>query len=138
MQKIFPVVVGIIKEGEKIYLQMRKKPGHPTDGFWELPGGNIEFGEAPEDALIREVKEETNFDIVIEKLLPQIFSNVWMVADGKIQVLLIAYVCRVGNGEHQHEEMKASDGQFMELHKIDYAKCLPLMKEMIELATIKT
>lgn len=134
MQRIFPVVVGIIKEGDRVYLQLRKKPGHPTDGFWEFPGGNIEFGEKPEQAVIREIKEETNFEVEIVKMLPKIFTNVWSLPDGKVQILLLAYICRVVNGEHKHEESKASDGQFMNVEEIEYDKCLPLVKEMIELS----
>ncbi len=41
------------------------KPG----GWWHLPGGGVEFGEHPDDAVIREVKEETGYDIVIDGLV---------------------------------------------------------------------
>ena len=50
-------VYGIAIETERILL-VRKKSG-PYLGLWDLPGGKIEFGESPEEALKREVREET-------------------------------------------------------------------------------
>jgi ADP-ribose pyrophosphatase YjhB (NUDIX family) len=40
-------------------LLCRVSPGHLGEGVWTLPGGGLEFGEAPEVAAVREVEEET-------------------------------------------------------------------------------
>jgi ADP-ribose pyrophosphatase YjhB (NUDIX family) len=40
-------------------LLARVAPGYPSEGSWTLPGGGMEFGESPEDALHRELAEET-------------------------------------------------------------------------------
>jgi mutator protein MutT len=50
----------------KILVIHRLKHGRE---YYVLPGGAIEKGETPEQALLREAKEETNFDVEIEKLL---------------------------------------------------------------------
>ena len=70
----FLTVDGIIKifnpNFNGIVLIKRK---NPPLGF-ALPGGFVDYGESVEDALIREMKEETNLDVKIEKLLG-IYSN---------------------------------------------------------------
>lgn len=49
----------IVKEG-KVVLIHRKKRGHE---YWVFPGGGVEKGEGHEEAIVREVKEETSLDV---------------------------------------------------------------------------
>ena len=59
------VVAAIIKKDNKILATQR---GHGEfEGLWEFPGGKIEEGETKEEALVREIKEELNADILVEK-----------------------------------------------------------------------
>ena len=64
MKELF-VVAAIIKKDNKILATQR---GYGEfEGFWEFPGGKIEDGETKEEALVREIKEELNADIIVEK-----------------------------------------------------------------------
>lgn len=61
--KTINVVAAIIKQDDKIFATQR---GYGEfKGGWEFPGGKIEAGETPEEALIREIKEELNVEIAV-------------------------------------------------------------------------
>lgn len=60
-------VNAIVTKGEKILLVKRKS--EPFKGFWSLPGGFVEYGETVEEAVKREVKEETGLTVEPEKLI---------------------------------------------------------------------
>lgn len=57
-------VAGIVIHNERILLHTTLK-----DDFWNLPGGRVEFHESTDDALVREINEELNIDVQIERLL---------------------------------------------------------------------
>ena len=65
--KTIRVVAAIIRKENKIFATQRGY-GDFKDG-WEFPGGKIEEGEAPEHAIVREIKEELNADIIVGDLL---------------------------------------------------------------------
>ena len=58
--KTIHVVAAIIRDGDKVFATQRGY-GEFKDG-WEFPGGKIESGETPEQALSREIKEELGAD----------------------------------------------------------------------------
>ena len=61
--KTVKVVAAIIRDGDKVFATQRGY-GDYKDG-WEFPGGKIEPGESPEQALEREIKEELDTDIAV-------------------------------------------------------------------------
>ena len=65
--KTIEVVAAIIRKGDKIFATQRGY-GDFKDG-WEFPGGKMETGETPEEALVREIKEELSTDIRVDKFL---------------------------------------------------------------------
>ena len=65
--KTIRVVAALIHKDGKIFATQRGYGAYKD--YWEFPGGKIEPGEAPEAALIREIKEELNTTISIERFL---------------------------------------------------------------------
>ena len=65
--KRIEVVAAIIRKGDKIFATQRGY-GEWKD-WWEFPGGKIEAGETPEEALQREIREELETRIVVERLV---------------------------------------------------------------------
>ena len=69
MKKI-KVVAAIIRDGNRIFATQR---GYGDfKGGWEFPGGKIEEGETPQEALVREIKEELETDIIVGELIDRI------------------------------------------------------------------
>ena len=65
--KTIKVVAAIICDGDRIFATQRGY-GDFKDG-WEFPGGKIEDGESPEDAIVREIREELGADIRVTGFL---------------------------------------------------------------------
>lgn len=68
--KTVRVVAAVIRKDNKIFATQRGY-GEFKDG-WEFPGGKIEEGETPEQALAREIREELNTEIQVGKLIDTI------------------------------------------------------------------
>jgi 8-oxo-dGTP diphosphatase len=61
--RVVPCVGAVVHDAAGRLLLIRR--GHdPHRGLWSLPGGRIEAGESPEQAVVREVREETGLDVV--------------------------------------------------------------------------
>lgn len=62
-ERLIRVVAGFLERDGKVLLV--KRPSHKKrGGLWEFPGGKIEEGESPEEALARELKEELGIEII--------------------------------------------------------------------------
>ncbi len=89
----------IINEKNEILLQRRKE-----ENAWGLPGGALELGESAEEALHREIKEETGLEITIEKLLGVYTKYFHTYPNGdKTQTIVMTFVCHPTGGELQRE-----------------------------------
>jgi 8-oxo-dGTP diphosphatase len=62
-----PAVAAVLRHNNSILFLHRLKK--PEPGTWALPGGKIDFGESPENALLRELNEELGINAIIGKLL---------------------------------------------------------------------
>ena len=69
-RKIVRVVAAVIRDGDKIFATQRGYGEYK--GGWEFPGGKIEENETPQEALVREIKEELEVEIKVGKLIDTI------------------------------------------------------------------
>ena len=69
-RKIIEVVAAVIKSKNKIFTTQRAYGD--IKGFWEFPGGKVEEGETPQEALIREIREELDIEIRVGELIDTI------------------------------------------------------------------
>ncbi len=76
-------------------LLARRPPGKAMEGLWEFPGGKLAAGETPEQALIRELREELGIDTEQSCLAPLAFASHGY---DDFHLLMPLYVCRVWNG----------------------------------------
>jgi mutator protein MutT len=133
-RQIFVAVALILNEAGEILLGKRNQPELPEiHGKWEFPGGGIDFGETPEQAVIREAKEETGLDVEIIRLLPKIYTNFWEREDKAEQVIILAYECKAVGGSLGSNDKEINGLKFIKREDIDYENSLPKTKEIIAL-----
>lgn len=101
-------VKGIVVYEGKTLIMKRVRPSSDGLGYWELPGGGLEYGENPHQALVRELKEETNLDI---KILKPVYTFTAIRKD--YQTVGIGFLCIPTNNHvkisHEHTEYRFVD-----------------------------
>ena len=137
VQKQIPVALAMITDVEgKILLARRNDPSIPdAHDLWEFVGGKVEFGETPEEALVREVREETGLDVKIEKLLPKVHTSMWQKDNGdELQVFLFLYACTIiGGALHESPvDPKISELRFIMLDDIPQYLMIPKDLEILQ------
>ena len=86
--------VALIDVEDRILISQRPQQ-KSMGGLWEFPGGKIETSETPENALIRELKEELDIDVSESCLAPLTFASHCY---DNFHLVMFLYVCRVWNG----------------------------------------
>jgi 8-oxo-dGTP diphosphatase len=66
-------VIGVVKK-ESLYLLTKRRSPKSEWNKWQFPGGGLEFGEKIDEAVKRELKEETGVDVKITKRLDRVFE----------------------------------------------------------------
>lgn len=103
-------VKGIVIYNHKVLILKRVRASSDGLGFWELPGGGLEYSETPEKALVRELKEETGLDI---KILKPVYT--FTAIRPNYQTVGIGFLCIPTNDHvvlsHEHTEYKFVNSQ---------------------------
>lgn len=129
---VFSAVV--IKDGT-VLLTLRKEDELPEAHLkWEYPGGKCDFGETPEEAVVREVLEETGIKVKVKRLLPKVFTNYWKYPWGNQQTLCFIFVCEFIKQEKKVSDHHVEKFDWIEFGKVRNLDSLPATMEILELA----
>ncbi len=121
------------EEGKYLFVKKSSKEDINPNTY-EFPGGRIEFGENPEEALIREIKEEVGLDISIV-----IAFNTWSFIKGEdFQLVGVDFLCTVKGGEEKLSEEHESI-HWMSIEEIENNKEFPswILKTMAKAEKLK-
>ena len=120
----------LIFDRGKVLLVQRGKA--PLKGYWSLPGGMVELGETLEDAVCREVLEETSLVVKVD-CLGELFERILRDAAGKIEYhyVLADYVCRIAGGSLAAAG-DAADARWVTIKDLDSVQLTSGTREVIE------
>lgn len=103
-QKLLLVVACALVDADRRVLIAQRPAGKSLAGLWEFPGGKVEPGESPEQALIRELEEELGISTRTACLAPVSFASH---SYDNFHLLMPLYACRKWQGEPQTREHAA-------------------------------
>ena len=125
MKKI-EVVAAVIRHGNQVFATQR---GYGEfEGGWEFPGGKMEPGETPQEALIREIKEELDTEIEVGELIETVEYDY-----PKFHLTMHCFMCTVKSGHLVLKEHEAA--KWLTKNTLDSVDWLPTDEGIIE--TIK-
>ena len=118
------VVAAVIYLNKKIFATQRGYGDYKD--WWEFPGGKIEPGETPEEALVREIKEELATDIIVDKYITTVEHDY-----PEFHLVMDCFWCSIKNGELillEHEAAK-----WLPLDDLYQVKWLPPDLEVVNI-----
>lgn len=114
--KTISVVAAVIKDADRVFATARGYGEYK--GWWEFPGGKVEVGETPEEALAREIKEELDSDIVVEEYIDTIEYDY-----PAFHLSMRCYFCKLLSGNLTLKE--AEKARWLTRDTIDDVRWLP-------------
>jgi 8-oxo-dGTP pyrophosphatase MutT (NUDIX family) len=112
--KVWLAVSGLVKSSEGHWLVVKKKYGG-LKGQWSLPAGFVEEGETADEAVIREVKEETGIDCTVKGLLG---LRTGVINEEISDNLIIFLLEPCGKAKVVHQEDELYDARFIAVEQL--------------------
>ena len=120
--KTIRVVAAIIVENGRVFATQRGY-GDFKDG-WEFPGGKIDAGESPEQALVREIREELDTEIRVERLLRTVEWDY-----PTFHLSMDCFICKIESGDLHLREHEAA--RWLDLEHLNDVDWLPADLQLI-------
>ncbi|WP_430810272.1 MULTISPECIES: NUDIX hydrolase [unclassified Carboxylicivirga] len=111
-------VAGIIIN-EKGEMLLTRRAFDPHAGMLDLPGGFVDPGERAEAALVREIKEELNLEVIDLRFLAS-YPNEYVFSGYTVYTTDLGFVCRVANFDNMHAQDDISGYEFIHPEAIDF------------------
>ena len=127
MKVVLVSAVALIDVDGRVLLAQRPE-GKSMAGLWEFPGGKVESGESPEDALIRELQEELGIDTWASCLAPLTFASH---SYDDFHLLMPLFACRKWEGAP-----RAREGQVLKWVKPSEMRDYPMPAADIPLISV--
>jgi len=127
--KFFIACHGLIKKGSYYLVTKRSSLNDFMPGYWDLPGGTIDFGESLETALIREISEETWLKVKPIKIISA-FTKAFP-AYGR-QVTQLTFLCQYVSGQVVLNPEEHSEYKWVLKKDIAKLKLIPFVKDLIK------
>jgi len=121
------VAAAVILEAGRVLLTQRKAGGHLA-GMWEFPGGKVEPGEDPKDALRRELREEIGIDAIVGDIVDVTFHRY---EEAEKAVLLLFYAAQVAPGSEAPRALDVAAFKWAEKDELDPAEFPPADVEVL-------
>ena len=118
------VAGGIIWQDDHLLAALRPQ-GKPMAGYWEFPGGKVEAGETPQQALVREIREEMNAAITVERLVTTVEYDY-----ETFHLSMDCFLAHLEDGRYQLLEHSAA--QWVDASSADSVAWLPADVKVIE------
>lgn len=121
--KAIEVVAAIIQNEDKIFATQR---GYGDfKGFWEFPGGKMEAGETPQQALVREIREELDTEVEVGELIQTVEYDY-----PQFHLTMHCYLCTVVSGKLVLKEHE--DARWLTKDELDSVNWLPADEGVVE------
>ena len=125
------MVAGLIIGDDHRVLISQRRADQALPLQWEFPGGKVEPGEAPADALVRELREELGVTVAVGRIWDVLFH-----AYPAFDLVMLVYACRIVDGEPRAVEV--AEVAWVPPHELARWDILPADRPLVErLATEK-
>jgi 8-oxo-dGTP diphosphatase len=127
------VVAGLILGGDGRILITQRRADQALGGHWEFPGGKVEPGEAPVDALVRELREEIGVTVSVGRIWEVLFH-----AYPEFDLVMLVYVCRIiaGSGAASQPDLpravEVADLAWVAAHDLAGWDILPADRPLVD------